>query len=303
MSSKTQNFINKIYPHAVEDMKKSKVLASLTIAQAILESGWGESNLAKNYNNLFGIKKGSNWNGKSVKLNNSEWRVYDSWLGSIKDHSDLLQKPRYEKVLKSKDYKSACQEVRLAGYCTESDYSQKLINLIEKYELYKYDTINNIEEEKINSSNIINSNSYKVKILNNDVPVYVDSSITSKIVSYVSQAEVLTIIEEQHDFLKLKSGQGWLLYNHSNMIKLGSDNMAYTYKKNLVSSSKYSIKCPYSLNPQYIVIHDTANSAPAANEISYMIRNDNQVSFHIAVDEKEAIQGLPLDRNAWACGK
>jgi len=78
--------------------------------------------------------------------------------------------------------------------------------------------------------------------------------------------------------------------------------MTYTYKQNLVSSSKYSVKCPYSLTPQYIVVHDTANSAPASNEISYMIRNDNQVSFHIAVDEKEAIQGLPLNRNAWACG-
>ena len=78
--------------------------------------------------------------------------------------------------------------------------------------------------------------------------------------------------------------------------------MANIYKQNLVSSSKYSIKCPHSLTPQYIVVHDTANSAPASNEISYMIRNDNQVSFHIAVDEKEAIQGLPLNRNSWSCG-
>lgn len=78
--------------------------------------------------------------------------------------------------------------------------------------------------------------------------------------------------------------------------------MAYTYKQNLVSSSKYSVKCPYSLTPQYIVVHDTANSAPASNEIKYMITNNNQVSFHIAVDEKEAIQGLPLNRNSWSCG-
>ena len=78
--------------------------------------------------------------------------------------------------------------------------------------------------------------------------------------------------------------------------------MAYTFKQNLVSSSKYSIKCPYALTPQYIVIHDTANSAPATNEIKYMTTNNNQVSFHIAVDEKEAIQGLPLNRNSWSCG-
>lgn len=79
-------------------------------------------------------------------------------------------------------------------------------------------------------------------------------------------------------------------------------NMAYTWKENLVSSSKYSVKCPYSLTPEYITIHDTANSAAAANEISYMISNNNATSFHIAVDESYAIQGVPFNRNAFACG-
>ena len=78
--------------------------------------------------------------------------------------------------------------------------------------------------------------------------------------------------------------------------------MSYIFKQNLVASSKYSIKCPYSMKPEYVTIHDTANKAPASNEISYMIGNGNQVSFHIAVDEKEVIQGLPLDRNSWSCG-
>ena len=56
------------------------------------------------------------------------------------------------------------------------------------------------------------------------------------------------------------------------------------------------------MNPEHIVVHNTANDAPAANEIKYMQSNNNQVSFHFAVDDKEIIQGLPLDRNAWACG-
>lgn len=72
--------------------------------------------------------------------------------------------------------------------------------------------------------------------------------------------------------------------------------------KNLVSQSKYSIKCPYSMTPEFIVVHNTANDASAANEVKYMISNNNQVSFHFAVDDKEVVQGLPLDRNAWACG-
>ena len=78
--------------------------------------------------------------------------------------------------------------------------------------------------------------------------------------------------------------------------------MAYTFKKNLVSPSKYSIKCPYSMKPEFVVVHNTANDASAENEVKYMIGNNNQVSFHFAVDDKEVIQGLPLDRNAWACG-
>ena len=73
-------------------------------------------------------------------------------------------------------------------------------------------------------------------------------------------------------------------------------------KQNLVSSNKYNIKCPHKMTPVGIVVHNTYNDAPAVNEINYMKSNNNQVSFHIAVDDKEAIQGLPLDRNSWSCG-
>ena len=76
----------------------------------------------------------------------------------------------------------------------------------------------------------------------------------------------------------------------------------YVLKQNLVSKDKYPIKCPYPMKVEYITVHDTANSGPAINEIQYMITNNNQVSFHIAVDEVHAIQGLPFDRNSWSCG-
>lgn len=73
-------------------------------------------------------------------------------------------------------------------------------------------------------------------------------------------------------------------------------------RKKLVDPSKYSTKCPYTMNPEFITVHNTYNDATAENEVSYMIRNDNQVSFHIAVDDKEAVQGIPLERNAWHTG-
>ena len=73
-------------------------------------------------------------------------------------------------------------------------------------------------------------------------------------------------------------------------------------KQDLVSSNKYNIKCPYTMDPIGIAIHNTYNDASAKNEISYMKSNNNKVSYHIAVDDKEAIQGLPLNRSAYACG-
>ena len=76
----------------------------------------------------------------------------------------------------------------------------------------------------------------------------------------------------------------------------------YTFKQNLVSKDKYSIKCPYAMKVEYITVHDTANRATAENEIKYMISNDKEVSFHLAVDEAEVIQGLPFNRNSWSCG-
>ena len=72
--------------------------------------------------------------------------------------------------------------------------------------------------------------------------------------------------------------------------------------KNLVSQSKYNIKCPYAMTPTRIVVHNTANDASAKNEIAYMISNNQEVSFHYAVDDKEVVQGIPENRNAWHSG-
>jgi len=72
--------------------------------------------------------------------------------------------------------------------------------------------------------------------------------------------------------------------------------------QNLVLPSKYNIKCPYIMNPEFIVVHNTANNASAKNEVAYMINNNNKVSFHYAIDDKEIVQGIPENRNAWHAG-
>lgn len=78
--------------------------------------------------------------------------------------------------------------------------------------------------------------------------------------------------------------------------------MAYTIVDMYVPSSKYGKKCPYSMNPQYITVHNTANDASARNEVTYMRNNNSSTSFHVAVDDKEVVRGVPFNRNAWHAG-
>lgn len=78
--------------------------------------------------------------------------------------------------------------------------------------------------------------------------------------------------------------------------------MAIKVVKNLVSKLKYGLKCPNPMKAEYITIHNTANDASAANEISYMKNNSSSMSFHFAVDDKQVIQGIPTNRNAWHTG-
>lgn len=156
-----QDFIAKIAPAAVADMRKTRVPASLTIAQAILESSWGESGLAKKANNLFGIKgtgtAGSvqmptvEYVGKQQVSVITNFRSYNSWSESIADHSALIlngtkDKPaRYHGCL-GVDYKTACEEIWKGGYATDPAYPQKLIGLIDQYGLAKYDVDNPMEK-------------------------------------------------------------------------------------------------------------------------------------------------------------
>lgn len=72
--------------------------------------------------------------------------------------------------------------------------------------------------------------------------------------------------------------------------------------RNLVPQDRFHLKCPYNMEAEYFVVHNTYNDAPAENEVAYMIRNDEKVSFHYAVDDEKVVQGISEDRNAWHTG-
>lgn len=151
MATAQDNFINKIAPHAVVAMKDHGILASLTIAQAILESSWGKASIG---NNIFGIKASTNWKGKTKTVKTHEYikgiktaidakfRDYDSIEDSIKDHTSLFVRlDRYKAIIGEKDYKLACVYVQKAGYATDPNYSTKLVSLIEMYKLNRFDSV------------------------------------------------------------------------------------------------------------------------------------------------------------------
>jgi Mannosyl-glycoprotein endo-beta-N-acetylglucosaminidase/LysM domain len=144
-SQVTENYINQFAPLAVEQMKKYQIPASITLAQGILESGNGKSELATKANNHFGIKCHNSWNGEKVYFDDDEknecFRKYSSVLDSYEDHSLFLKKPRYEELFKLKlsDYKGWAEGLKKCGYATSPSYAKSLIELIEKYKLYEYD--------------------------------------------------------------------------------------------------------------------------------------------------------------------
>ncbi|MBS6063696.1 MAG: glucosaminidase domain-containing protein [Peptostreptococcaceae bacterium] len=148
-----KQFIEKVGRIAKEEQKKSGILASLTISQAILESGWGGSGLTKKANALFGIKAGTNWKGRVYNAQTKEcydgktfetitagFRAYNSWEESIADHTRLLTTAsRYKKLIGETDYKRACKEIHAAGYATDPGYPAKLIKIIEENNLTNWD--------------------------------------------------------------------------------------------------------------------------------------------------------------------
>ena len=151
-------FIQELAPTAEKMDQRYHVPASISLAQAILESNWGKSELAARYNNLFGVKAAL-WephvkletkeyeNGKWITVTAS-FRTYWSWEESMKDHVKLMingtdwNQKQYEKVIQAKDYRQAAYALQQAGYATDPTYAEKLISMIETYQLYRYDIHN-----------------------------------------------------------------------------------------------------------------------------------------------------------------
>lgn len=145
-SKQYEDYIKKYRELAVEEMRRYHIPASITLAQGLLESGAGQSTLARKSNNHFGIKCGSDWSGKTVRhdddARNECFRAYKHPRQSYEDHSKfLVGRPRYASLFKLKitDYKGWARGLKKAGYATNPRYAEQLIGIIELYDLHQYD--------------------------------------------------------------------------------------------------------------------------------------------------------------------
>ena len=152
----TLQYVRKYAPLAVLEMHKYNIPASVTLAQGILESGNGRSQLASKSNNHFGIKCHTGWKGAKVYHDDDEkgecFRKYKYVQSSYKDHSEFLSgRRRYASLfkLRKSDYKGWARGLKKAGYATDKKYPQKLIKIIEEYKLYEFDKLREKELKKI----------------------------------------------------------------------------------------------------------------------------------------------------------
>lgn len=233
-----KELITKIGPLFTADQKRSGVLASVSMAQFILESGWGKSGLTQKANNAFGMKKSlsgntwpnSAWDGKSVVSMQTgeetedgkeytitaEFRKYACIEDSIADHSAYLtgakdgDKLRYEGLKGCKKYKQAAQIIKAGGYATSTSYVKALCDIIKEYKLTDYEVKKATKPAtKPATTTKPAAKPFKVKVTADDLRIRKEPNLQGEIAGYTGKG-VFTITEERNGWGKLKSGAGWI---------------------------------------------------------------------------------------------
>ena len=227
-----EEVIAKVGPLFTADQKKTGVLASISLAQFILESGYGKSELAQEANNCFGMKKslsgntwaGSAWDGKSIYTKKTkeqrswgtetvtaQFRKYACIEDSISDHSAYLTGAkkgsalRYEGLKGCADYRKVAQIVKDGGYATSTAYVDKLCSIIEEWKLTQYDADTAlVEEEKPAAVKL----PYLIRICKR-IDIKRNASASSA-TARKCPVGIYTIVAEQNGYGKLKSGAGWV---------------------------------------------------------------------------------------------
>ena len=236
-----------------EDMKKSGILASISAAQFILESGYGKSELGQNANNMFGMKKslsgntwtGSTWDGTSVYTKKTQeqnadgsyetitadFRKYPCVEDSVSDHSAYLlgakngRSLRYKGIKGMTDYKKVAQLIKDGGYATSLTYVDKLCSIIEKWNLTQYDTDSStIPDDTPSNPDTVTSfpaTPFTVKVLIDDLNYRSEPSMNGKVNGQTGKG-TFTIMEVKNGgWGRLKSGAGWIWLSNPTYCTVG----------------------------------------------------------------------------------
>ena len=269
-SKQYENYIKKYRELAVEEMKKYHIPASITLAQGLLESGAGQSTLARKSNNHFGIKCGSDWRGKTVSHDDDArgecFRAYKHPKESYEDHSKFLAgRPRYASLFKLKitDYKGWARGLKKAGYATNPRYADQLIGIIELYELHKYDEKNYLKWIKKNP------NPHQTYIANDLLYIVVRAGDSWKSISKefdISQKK----LRKYNDLYKGYALQvGDILYLEKKNKKADKEHIVHVLR---AGESMYSVSQKYGIRLKNLYKMNEMDADDSAPEVGTILR-------------------------------
>ena len=265
-----ENYIKKYRELAVEEMKKYHIPASITLAQGLLESGAGQSTLARKSNNHFGIKCGGDWTGKTVSHDDDArgecFRAYKHPKESYEDHSKFLAgRSRYASLFKLKitDYKGWARGLKKAGYATNPRYADQLIGIIELYELHKYDEKNYLKWIKKNP------NPHQTYIANDLLYIVVRAGDSWKSISKefdISQKK----LRKYNDLYKGYALQvGDILYLEKKNKKADKEHIVHVLR---AGESMYSISQKYGIRLKNLYKMNKMDADDPAPEVGTILR-------------------------------
>lgn len=265
-----ESYIKQYRDLAVEEMKKYRIPASITLAQGLLESGAGQSTLARKSNNHFGIKCGSDWRGKTVSHDDDArgecFRAYKHPKQSYEDHSKFLaNRPRYASLFKLDitDYKGWARGLKKAGYATNPRYAEQLIGIIELYDLHKYDRKGGLKWMKENP------NPHQTYIANGLVYIVVRAGDSWKSISKeldISQKK----LRKYNDLYKGYALQvGDILYLEKKNRKADKEHIVHVLR---AGESMYSISQKYGIRLKNLYKLNKMDEDDPAPEVGTILR-------------------------------
>lgn len=280
-NAKSQNFIESVAQGAINGWTKYGVLPSVTVAQAILESGWGQSALSTQAHNLFGIK--GSYNGQYVTMqtrevyNGQSYYIYDNFRKyannseSVEDHGNFLySNSRYANLLGDQSYASVARKLQADGYATDPSYASSLIKLVEIYNLTQLDNIAfSGKQPVINNKNDYNySNNGNADSSNGYYTVQSGDTLSGIALKFSTTSSKLALLNSISNPNLIYVGQRLLVNQSSNSNSSSSGQSSSTTTNTEASAASYTVKSGDTLSGIANQYNTTVNQIVSLNQLS-----------------------------------